>query len=96
MYMDRRKQIDKLSAKLKEWDQKIEEYESAVDKAEGDLKQKLQSSLNELEEYRNSLQAQFLKLKESGDLAADDLQEGISKSFNELKAAFKKAKSHFD
>lgn len=96
VFIDIEAQIDKFSTKLKEWDKQIDEYESAVEKAEGDIRQKLQKSLNELEEYRNSLQAQLMKLKDAGDQAADDLQDGIGKSFSELKAAYKKAKSHFD
>jgi len=92
---DRKAYIDKMAAKLKEWDKEIQKLEMKADNAKANVKadyqEQIQALQNKIKEARNKLD----EFKESGEDAWDVLKDGLEQSWKTLGDSIKKATSKF-
>jgi DNA repair ATPase RecN len=85
---DREVYIEKMAAKLKEWDAKIEKLEIKAKASTTDVKKEYNREIEDLKRQREKVQAKIHKLRESGDDAWDELKAGLEKSWKTLGNAF--------
>ncbi|MDZ7807479.1 MAG: hypothetical protein U5K71_10230 [Gracilimonas sp.] len=96
IYMSKREEyIDKLTAKLKEWDIKLEKLESKAKKSKVEVEADVKKQIGDLRIKKTEASNRLESLKEASDDAWKDLREGIEASLHALSAAFDKAKSRF-
>jgi len=85
---DREVYIEKMAAKLKEWDAKIEKLEVKARNAKADVKKEYDEQIRELKKQRDKVQNRIHKLRESGDDTWDELKTGLEKSWKTLADTF--------
>ena len=89
--MDRKVYIDKMAAKLKEWDDDIIKLESKAGELKDDASAKYHRQLTELKSKRDNAGQKLDHLRSSGGEAWDELKEGLEKSWDTLEESFKRA-----
>jgi len=92
---DRKAYIDKLSAKLKEWDDDILKLEAKVNTASAEAKVKLHEQIKDLKEKKEAARLKFNQIKEAGDDAWAEIKAGTEKSLKTLENSFKNAWKKF-
>jgi hypothetical protein len=90
---DRKVYIDKLSAQLKEWDDKILELETKARTATAGAQAELQHQINTIKEKQESLTRKVQELREAAPESWKELQKGAQRGWDELKSAMNKAVS---
>jgi len=85
---DREVYIEKMAAKLKEWDAKIEKLEAKARNVKADAGKEYDKQIREMKNQRDKVQGKIRKLRESGDDAWDDLKDGLEKSWKTLGNTF--------
>ncbi|BFN37546.1 hypothetical protein [Fidelibacter multiformis] len=88
MMSEREVYIEKMAAKLKEWDAKIEKLEAKARNAQADVKKEYDEQIREMKTQREKVQNKIHKLRESGDDAWDELKAGLEKSWKTLGDTF--------
>lgn len=88
--------IDKVTAKLKEWDAELDKLEAEVNQSKGDVEADVKKQIDKLKKKKTEVSHQLESLKEASDDAWKDLKEGIDESWDALSTAFDKAKSRFN
>ena len=92
---DRKAYIDKLAAKLKDWDDEILKLEAKVKTSSADAKVKLNEQIKELKEKKEAARQKFNQIKEAGDDAWAEIKAGTEKSLKTLENSFKNAWKKF-
>jgi len=92
---DRKIYIEKMSAKLKEWDSEIQKLEAKAGMLKADVKDKYQTEINQLSNKRKETQAKLEEIKNSGKESWTDLKDGFESAWRSLDAALKQAVSRF-
>lgn len=88
--------VQKLKAKIDEWNADLDKLAAKADQAEGETKIKYQHKMQELREKRQDFEKKLENLNEASESAWEDLKEGVEKSWETWKDSFNKAKSEFD
>ena len=89
---DRKAYIDKMAAKLKEWDLEVQKLEGKADMAKADVKAKYHQQIEELHQKKKAAQQKLNKIQEAGEGAWEDLKEGVEQSWKILGDAVKSAR----
>jgi len=87
--------VQKLKAKIDEWNAEIDKLSAKADQSQADLKLRYLEQIQGLKEERNKIEAKLEALQEAGESAWDELKEGLEDSFNIWKDSFSKAKAAF-
>jgi uncharacterized coiled-coil DUF342 family protein len=90
---DRKKYIDKMSAKLKEWDAEIQKLEAKADSAKADVKARYSKQIVDLRNKKDEAQQKLNQLQQASEDAWEELKDGIEKSWGTLGDSIKKAYS---
>ena len=77
---DRKVYIDKMAAKLKEWDEKIQKLETKLNSAGAGAKVEFRQQITELRSKREEAQQKLKKLQASSEGSWEELKAGIEKS----------------
>ena len=88
---DRKVYIDKMAAKLKEWDDKIQKLEKKLDAAGADAKVEFRQQITELRSRREEAQQKLKKLQAASEGSWEELKAGIEKSTKIFGDSVKKA-----
>ena len=88
--------VDKLKARLDEWNADIEKLVAKAAQAEAEAKIEYQNQLDDLRAKRDDVRDKLLAVQQAGDGAWEDLKEGLENSWEILKMSFNKAKSEFE
>ncbi len=88
--------VQKLKAKLDEWNAEIDLLAARADQADADAKIGYQKRLNEMRGKREELKKHIVAIQEASEGAWEDLKQGLDNSWQILKASFSKAKSEFE
>jgi chromosome segregation ATPase len=88
--------LQKLKAKLDEWNAEIDLLAAKADQAEADAKIGYQQRLADLRAKRAEMEAKINDLQQAGEGAWEDLKQGLDNSWQILKTSFKRAKSEFE
>ena len=89
--MDRKVYIDKMAAKLKEWDDDILELEHKAGEIKDEASNKYHEQLKDLKSRREHARQELEHLRDSGGEAWEELKEGMEKSWDTLEDSLKKA-----
>ncbi|HDQ46135.1 MAG TPA: hypothetical protein ENN17_11680 [bacterium] len=93
---DRKIFIDKMSAKLKEWDAEIRKLEAKADTVKADAKAGYLRQIDELRGRKEEARQKLEEIREAGEEAWEDLKEGAEQSWkilgDSVRNAFEKFK----
>jgi len=87
--------VQKLKAKIDEWNAEIDKLSAQANQSQADLKLSYLEHVEELKEKRNEAAAKLESLQEAGESAWDEIKEGLEESFTIWKDSFSKAKAAF-
>ncbi|MDY0227589.1 MAG: hypothetical protein RBR38_12270 [Desulfomicrobium apsheronum] len=87
--------VQKLKAKIDEWNAEIDLLASKANQSKADLKIGYLERIEELKEKRNELETKVKSLQEAGGSAWDELKDGLEESLRVWKDSFTKAKAAF-
>lgn len=82
----REEYIDKLEAKLREWNEKIDELEKKADKQSQEAKTKIQIRMKDLKAKRSELKLKLDRIKDSGEDAFETIKEDSEKLWKDVKS----------
>ena len=78
---NRKDYIDKMAARLKEWDTEVEKLEAKAKIAKADVKASYNQQINELRLKKEDAQQKLKKIQDAGEDAWEELKEGAEKSW---------------
>lgn len=87
--------IQKLKAKIDEWNADLDKLGAQAEQAQGETKIKYQRQMEELREKRRDLEKKIENLKEASESAWEDLKEGVERSWETWKESFSRARTEF-
>ncbi|MFO7727361.1 MAG: hypothetical protein R6X11_03445 [Desulfonatronovibrio sp.] len=87
--------IQKLKAKIDEWNADLDKLAAKADQADGQRKIKYQQQIEELREKRRDFEKKLENLKNASESAWEDMKEGMEKSWQTWKESFSRAKTEF-
>ena len=88
--------VQKMKAKLDEWNAEIAALEAKARGAQADARVEHEKHIAELRAERDQARARLDKLRAAGDDAWDDLAAGMEKAWRSLSDSVKSARSRFD
>jgi hypothetical protein len=88
--------VQKLKAKLDEWNAEIDRLAAKAGQAEAESKIEYHQQLEDLRAKRRDLEAQIAAVQQAGEGAWQDLKQGIENSWEILKTSLARAKSEFE
>jgi len=87
--------VQKLKAKMDEWNAEIDKLAAKADQAEADAKIEYEKQLEDLRAKRKDVEDKMAELQQAGDGAWEDLKAGIENAWDSLGSALKSAASRF-
>lgn len=84
----REKYIDKLSAKLKEWDRELEEFEKKNEERFSEFKQDMNERLENLKTKRTQLGQKIDRIEDMGEDTYKKIKKDVDKLWKDLKSGF--------
>lgn len=87
--------IQKLHAKIDEWNSDIEKLAAKAQQAEADARIEYQEQIAALKRQRRDVENKLADLKQSGEGAWEDLRAGLDLAFDSMSEAVKSAMSRF-
>ena len=93
--MDREEYIDKLAAKLREWNSEIEKLEAKMEGAKAEKRGQYRERIEKLRSRRDAGRDKLEELKRADSRAWEDLKHGVERAFDEIERALKSALSEF-
>ncbi len=88
--------VQKLKAKLDEWNAKIDQMTAKADQAEAEAKRDYRRHLENLKEKRQLLESKIKVVQNAGEGSWEDLKQGLEKAWDGFKESFARAKSEFE
>jgi hypothetical protein len=87
--------IQKLHAKIDEWNADIDKIVATAQQVEADSKIEYQQQIDALKRQRREVENKLADLKRSGEDAWEDLQSGLDLAFESMNEAIRSATSRF-
>jgi uncharacterized coiled-coil DUF342 family protein len=87
--------IQKLQARLHEWDKEVDRLATKAIKAKADAKLEYYEQIEELRDKQDVAIEKLEKLRQASDDIWEDLKAGIESAWNDLSEAVKSASSRF-
>ncbi|MCC5962866.1 MAG: hypothetical protein JJU09_07035 [Rhodobacteraceae bacterium] len=89
--MDRDTYVEKMKAKLDEWNAEIAKFEAQTRQAQADAKGKYEDQLAEMKAQRDAMETRLQEARESNEKAWNDIREGMEKAWTDMASAFEQA-----
>lgn len=93
--MSRDAYVEKLKARLDQWNAQIDRWEAQAREAQADSKINYEQWLAGLRRQRDAAQSKLEELQSAGGDAWSALQDGAEKAFNDLRESVEKASAQF-
>jgi chromosome segregation ATPase len=87
--------VEKIKAKLDQWNAEIDKLEAQAREAEADEEIQRQKQVDELRRQRDQAEVKLKELQEMSTDAWNDMRSGFEEAWNNLSTAFESAKSRF-
>lgn len=87
--------IDKMHAKMKEWNADIDKLKGKVDASGTQVRENYTKRIEELKLKRDAFKARIQKLSKAGEDSWEELKSGTEKSWNEIRKSLDEAVSRF-
>lgn len=94
--MNREQYIDKMAAKLKEWNTEIEKLESKAQKAGLDAQKEIRKEIENLRAKKQKADYKLEDIKKAGEDSWKELQSETEGAFEEIKSSLKNAVNRFE
>ncbi|MFO7783880.1 MAG: hypothetical protein ACQET7_13380 [Thermodesulfobacteriota bacterium] len=88
--------IQKLRARMDEWNAEIDFLSAKADQAKAETKIEYLKRLEDLRAKRRDLQEKIVEVEQAGESAWEDLKQGLENSWTIFKTSLTKAKSEFE
>jgi hypothetical protein len=88
---NRKDYIDRMAARLREWDTELQKLEAKAETAKTDVKASYNQKINELRLKKEEAQLKLKKIQDAGEDAWEELQEGAEKSWKIFEDSVKNA-----
>ena len=88
--------VQKMKAKIDEWNADIDKLTAKADQAEADAKIRYHQRLEELHAKRQVMEDKIADLQSAGESAWEELKQGVESSWQSWKESFTKAKTAFE
>lgn len=88
--------VQKLKARLDEWNAEIDRLAAKADQAEAESRIEYENRMEDLRAKRKDVEDKMTELQQAGESAWKDLKQGLENSWEILKRSFARAKSEFD
>ena len=92
---DRHDFVNKMKAKLDEWNAEIDKLEASAKSTRSEMSIKYEEEIENLKKRRDTAIAKLEELKSSGDVAWEDIKKGVEDAGESLSNALKSAASKF-
>jgi phage host-nuclease inhibitor protein Gam len=93
---NRKDYIDKMAARLKEWDTEVQKLEVKAETVKADMKASYNQQINELRLKKEEAKLKLKKIQDAGEDAWEELKEGVEKSWNIFEDSIKTAWGKFN
>jgi predicted RNase H-like nuclease (RuvC/YqgF family) len=93
---EREAYVQKLRAKVDEWNAEMDRLAAKADQAEAEAKIDYHRRLEALRAKRREIEDKLAQLQQAGEGSWEDLKQGLENSWEILKKSFAKAKSDFE
>ncbi len=87
--------VDKLHAKLDEWNAQIDKLKAKADQAEAESRIEYNKQITELQERRSETKQKIEGLRNAGEGAWEDLKSGVQLAVDSMEQALNSAMSRF-
>jgi uncharacterized coiled-coil DUF342 family protein len=87
--------VQKLHAKIDEWNADIDKLKAKADQLEADSRIEYEKQIEALKNKRNEIEKKLSELSRSGEGALEDLKAGIDLSWESMNEAIKSAAARF-
>jgi len=87
--------VEKMKAKLDEWNADIAKLEARARQKEADVQVSYQDQIETLKNRRNAAEEKLEKMRKGGSEAWSDLKEGLERAADSLGEALRSAQSRF-
>jgi len=88
--------VQKLKAKIDEWNAEMDRLAAKADQAEAEAKIEYHRQLEDVRAKRKEVENRLAQLQQAGEGSWEDLKQGLENSWEILKKSFAKAKSEFE
>jgi DNA repair ATPase RecN len=85
--------IEKLNARLKQWNSDLDKMEAKAKEAKADVRMKYERRVEELTKQRDEIRDKLVNLKDSGADAWLEIRDGIDEAWSALQKSFDRAKA---
>lgn len=92
---NRKEYIDRMAARLKEWDTELQKLEAKAELAKADVKASYNQQIKELRLKKGEAQQKLKKIQDAGEDAWEELKEGAEKSWKLFEDSVKTALGKF-
>ena len=92
---NRKDYIDKMAARLREWDTEVQKLEAKAETAKTDMKASYNQQINELRLKKEEAQQKLKKIQDAGEDAWEELKDGAEKSWKIFEDSLKNAWGKF-
>lgn len=93
--MDRKALIDKLHARLIDWNNEITRLEAKAEQASGEAKRDLLETIEQMKQRKEEARTKIAELQHASDSAWEDIKTGADEALDAIKRSFESAKSKF-
>jgi uncharacterized coiled-coil DUF342 family protein len=87
--------VQKLHAKIDEWNAEIDKLKAKADQAEADARTNYSKEVENLKSKRREAEKKLDEVRHAGEGAWEDLKAGAQSAVDAMEAALKSAKSRF-
>jgi chromosome segregation ATPase len=92
---DRDQYIEKMKARLDEWNADLAKLEAQARSAEADMKMQYDRQIEELRRQRDQAEKQLRELRTAGDESWERLRKGMEAAWDDMSRAFRDAADRF-
>jgi uncharacterized coiled-coil DUF342 family protein len=87
--------VQKIKARIDEWNAEIDRLKARAEQAEADARIEYHDEIQELKNYRNDARKKLDKLQHAGEGAWEDLRAGVEMAFDAMNQAVNSARNRF-
>ncbi|MEJ2658494.1 MAG: hypothetical protein P8012_15105, partial [Desulfobacterales bacterium] len=87
--------VQKLHAKLDEWNADIDKLKAKADQAKAETRLKYQKEIENLQKKRKAIEIKLTELHRAGEGAWEDLKSGVQSAWDSMEEALKSARTRF-
>ena len=93
--VDKDAYVQKMQAKLDEWNAEIDKLKAKAAQVEADSRVEYQKQIQNLQEKRQGAEKKLAEVRQAGESAWQDLKAGAQSAWDAMEDALKSARSRF-